>query len=460
MPWVYTKLNPTEPVFVSEAAHADLAAKGLLAGQYGGTVPNPATDAGVDATLASLVGRLDSTTRAQLDATYGRDDGLPGRWVGAYGGVVSDAFVLDATWTSPSTVVQNHQIALDCTDLRVVLPFGWKLQASGSATEAVMPNGTTVKVAVQIGSATYPVTFRGQRSVACDPGGCLVSDPLGGIWAKGTQIKVRILNSSTSGLSWPSTKPATGPGINPAFVGNGFTKNADIVDATTAAGSANAADNLWGACLLGRPLTARAFVMGAIGDSITDGSGDTGGTGYSWITRATNAAVPLFRYTRSGILASGTAATPFYSMPMLSGCSHVVVMLGANDLGTLSTYSQIAGWLASLYRMVAAEGAKPVGVTILPKTTSTDGWVTTGNQAAAANGFSGGAGSIRSQLNAWIRAGADGLLVGYVEAADAVETARDSGIWKANYTADGLHPASPGHAAIAAAVDLAAIAAK
>jgi hypothetical protein len=47
----------------------------------------------------------------------------------------------------------------------------------------------------------------------------------------------------------------------------------------------------------------------------------------------------------------------------------------------------------------------------------------------------------------------------YFEVADTVETARDSGIWKAGYvyTTDGVgvHPSATGHAAMAAAINTA-----
>lgn len=393
----------------------------------------------------------------ELRAAYGPRD-LPGYWVGAFGGLVTEMSVLDASYTAGSTVINGHRIALDCTDLRVVLPFGWKLQGNATATEAVAPNGTTVKVALQVGSTVVPVTFRGGvRTATCDPGGRLISDPIGGLWTKGTQLYLRIFNASTSGAAYPNTTPSIGPGLA-AFANNKWTKGADIVDATTVGASAGG-ESLWGGCLLGRPLNPSPFVLGAVGDSITNGTGDTGGTGYSWLTRATAGNIPLFRYTKGGVLAAGTVATPFYSMPMLAGCSHVVVMLGSNDLMGSKSFAQITSDLSYLYRAAAAQGPKIVGVTLPPRTDSTDAWATTANQTIVGTDYLGGAGSVRSQVNAWVRAGAGGLLRGYIEFADAVETARDSGVWKAGLASDGIHPNAAGHAAVAAAVDLASIAA-
>jgi lysophospholipase L1-like esterase len=87
---------------------------------------------------------------------------------------------------------------------------------------------------------------------------------------------------------------------------------------------------------------------------------------------------------------------------------------------------------------------------------------------------------VRVQINDWIRArcpengsgvpqlaGTPGavaspFLSGWFETADTVESARNSGKWKATgsasgYTADGVHPSQTGHAAMAAAIDTVAV---
>ena len=52
-----------------------------------------------------------------------------------------------------------------------------------------------------------------------------------------------------------------------------------------------------------------------------------------------------------------------------------------------------------------------------------------------------------------LRAGAVGHpLAGYIEVADTVESARNSGLWKAGYSGDGTHPNTVGATAIAAAL--------
>jgi lysophospholipase L1-like esterase len=85
--------------------------------------------------------------------------------------------------------------------------------------------------------------------------------------------------------------------------------------------------------------------------------------------------------------------------------------------------------------------------TITPSTTSTDSWATTGNQTPESSN------AVRVQVNDWIRT-VPSPLSGYFEIADLAETARNSGIWKAGYTSDGLHPNATGHSALAAGIDV------
>lgn len=102
-------------------------------------------------------------------------------------------------------------------------------------------------------------------------------------------------------------------------------------------------------------------------------------------------------------------------------------------------------------------GARVIWSRLTPRAGSTDAWRTAANQSASASpagAFTGGAASVRSQFNALLRAGIGGV-DSVFDAADAVETAHDSGVWRAGdgsshltasgtagdaATNDGLHP--------------------
>lgn len=129
----------------------------------------------------------------------------------------------------------------------------------------------------------------------------------------------------------------------------------------------------------------------------------------------------------------------------------------------------LANALTGVWRTCADAGQRVHACTITPVDTSGTFTTTAGQTAGAHN-------ATRAAVNDWIRAGAPinsttlayvpvgtvgaltagqpgHPLIDWFETADTVETARNSGIWKANYTEDGTHPSSVGHAAMAAAID-------
>jgi hypothetical protein len=128
------------------------------------------------------------------------------------------------------------------------------------------------------------------------------------------------------------------------------------------------------------------------------------------------------------------------------------VLLGTNDVGR--TLVQMQTDLTTIWTALSNRGMKVHAGTIPPGTTSTDSWATTANQTKKATE------ATRVAFNDWIRT-TPAPLAGYVETADACETARNSGFWKvngaANYaTTDGTHPTDVIHQAMGAAINLAA----
>lgn len=118
--------------------------------------------------------------------------------------------------------------------------------------------------------------------------------------------------------------------------------------------------------------------------------------------------------------------------PLTNYCSHVVCNYGINDVRNLQTATSVQTNLSYLGNTVFA--GKPFYVcTLPPNTNSTDSWVTTTNQTTFSYE------SVRVAINNAIR---NGTVTGYrafFELADVCESNRDSGLWKPNFTADGLH---------------------
>jgi hypothetical protein len=161
---------------------------------------------------------------------------------------------------------------------------------------------------------------------------------------------------------------------------------------------------------------------------------------------------------------------------------HALSCFGRNDIA-VRTSAQIMGDFVTIWRMFNRRGPKVWQTTVTPRTNSTDGWATVGNQTIA----SASEETKRLAINDWLRDGAPvvagavaavgtsgasraavysaaGTLVtpasgpsgnplaGVFDICDVVETARNSGIWKAGYSVDGLHPSQTAHIAMVAAV--------
>lgn len=122
-------------------------------------------------------------------------------------------------------------------------------------------------------------------------------------------------------------------------------------------------------------------------------------------------------------------------------CDTAIVDFGSNDLhNNGANAATLQSRLTTLWGSLAALGLKVYQCTILPRTTSTDGFETTGNQTvSSAYTFE----ASRVTVNDWIRT-TPSPLSGYFETADAVETARNSGIWIAPGTAASTGTATGG----------------
>lgn len=157
------------------------------------------------------------------------------------------------------------------------------------------------------------------------------------------------------------------------------------------------------------------------------------------------------------------------SLFALGDATTTIVEYGRNDLEDGRSVAQMQADLIWLWSDRSTAGQRVIQTTITPRTTSTDGWTTTGNQTVANPTIE----ARRVQLNDWLRAGAPivsgaavapgtsgATLAGqaghplhtYWEITDHVETARNSGIWNPGFTTDGLHPTSAGINAAATGV--------
>ncbi|MCC8492151.1 SGNH/GDSL hydrolase family protein [Xanthomonas citri] len=324
---------------------------------------------------------------------------------------------------------------------------------------------------LEVGGVVRPFTFGGQQAVTLTDGANdVLSDALMpgdfGLtaFARGTLVYVKLLvmfdSASASFLCNSSARAVFQSGARVAWFDPTVTTSSDVYAAgqwTATGTAATSRSNGYVPKLVGRHTAADAKVWVSIGDSISQGTGDTGSTsrvaGLGWMSRATRAAndADASQVAYMSMAVHGSASTlPVADVrygTLLKYATHAVVMYGTNDLGnngTGSTLATLQSRLTAVYSLLRAGGVtKILAGHLLPRTTSTDSWATEANQT-----YSGGAGGwdstgIPSQANAWLT-GQVGALIDGVQHWPSIRGADDLKFLVSganNYaTADGTHP--------------------
>lgn len=341
----------------------------------------------------------------------------------------------DTTTTSRT----RHYITAGCYDVQALLT-----NIYGSTAPA--PNGfnITVKAAIEINSTVYPLFIRGSRTAVLAAGAAVYTDPFAWRFAAGDIVFLRVNVSVTSGDKWPRW----------AFFSNSvdtFETGADRTDSGSFTGTNGYSYRASG--LFGKPTTVNQGSVVVVGESIGAGSG-----GNTWmngfIQRAFGGdygkSVPHAFIGASGETAQNFAdqTKTLYRLGLSRNCTAALVQLGSNDIFSGRSAAQVQTDLQTIYARLRALGINRIyQTTVTPRTTSTDSWATVNNQTTTNAGHE----AARVTLNAWIRANTAGI-TGYFEIADVVESARDSGKWKAGSTADGIHPTDTMHTTMSAAI--------
>lgn len=339
-----------------------------------------------------------------------------------------------------------HTVSTACAGVRLV--YANYYNNGGVVSDGT--NDITVKASIRNADGTYqPAFFNGRRSVVVEPGSAVISDPVPVSYIKGDTFVSRTFVSVTSGQKYPlgvTTDNVLGEGVVAG----------DSVDAGVINVSITKCYAPWAVLGVPRyPLGENFPRVLALGDSRVAGYGDTSGgkDAFGWVRRALDGKVSHLNLGVSGSTASGSN-TPNLLRRRLALADRVgtfdvaLVAYGINDLTGGSSSAMVQARLQAIFDLLAARGLRVYGATIAPVTTSTDAWATVGNQTPVASNAN------RIAVNNWIRT-TPAPLSGFFEFADAVESARDSGLWKAPaYTVDGTHEAAAGYAAQAALIDV------
>jgi hypothetical protein len=353
----------------------------------------------------------------------------------------------NGTDTGANSFLQ-HFLPVKTTEVRLAY-----MNAYGAAET---PGTDTISVRVGLGlpdGTIRPVFFRGSRSMAVEPGGVVLSDPI--LVDQPAYVVSRTYVTVSAGARWPMGVPD-----NLRRATEGAEKGTGITDKTLSGTIANAGStgvlSYGPVAVIGRPaggLWTRVPQIGAVGDSILwgqgDGLGDAPIAGRGFFERAINNAhgfIALGAPTET-IAQFVTASAHGIRMSLLQGMSSVLAQHGCNDVAGGASFATMQSRLVAYWAILAASGARIWQTTLTPKSTSTDGWTTVVNQTTDSTN------SARVLVNNWIRDGGPMLggaavatgssapgtlragevghpLTGYVEIADTVESARDSGLWR------------------------------
>lgn len=374
--------------------------------------------------------------------------------------------------TSVGTFETPIQLACKATNIRLLICNNRINGSSDSTASTVaLTLGAAINAGTQASPVVYTLTVNGRTTFTVDPGGWVLTDPLPiDIDPAVTTPRARIYSS---GASWYPNAYSQVAG------GGGFTVTTDLTAASTVIAEASSATYLLApAAVFGEPLGSTGTFPTAliVGDSIAnsqyDGLGVTNGIntvdprlgGGGFLMRGLLNRAGIVNIATPSETAQGfaTFANRRFRAQFLGSSANMFCNYGFNDLFNASrTVAQLQADLLTIWTMGSNRNVRVFQTTITPLAASTDGFManlTQGNagvetsrvtfnqwlrdgapvQAGAAV-VTGTTGTAVSRCNVFDKTGTKTVsasgpthpLYGVVDTASTVETATDSGLWKA-----------------------------
>jgi hypothetical protein len=315
----------------------------------------------------------------------------------------------------------RHLCQQAVTSLQIVVSNFYVPETGGNLGVEMAPGSTaTVTASIEYPAGTFTqVTFGGSASGTVPDGGVLFSDFVSVTIPQGATFYVRQYITTAAGMVYSDN------GSIDYTNGDGFKFGASGIADQTMGGTVTHNDNFNGFFPLAILGTTNRASVAIIGDSraygyqdiYSDTSGDRGE-----LARSIGPSLAYMSLTTPSDKAALWVASHTNRLQIAKYCSHAVIQLGINDISGGRTASQ----LIADYATIAGLIGKPIFCcTLAPRSNSTDSWQTVANQTAFAQEAQ------RSSFNTSVRAGLSGF-AGYFEIADQVESARNSGKWRAD----------------------------
>lgn len=333
--------------------------------------------------------------------------------------------------------------------LKIAIPNFYML--SGVETGAGAATSVTASIEYPAGTFTQ-VLFSGLATGSIADNGYLLSDFVTVAIPQNTKFFVRIWRSNSVAITYTGS-------TYPTITGDGFVSSGTTTPDLTMSGSVTqATSNLFTPCAIVAYTGKKAVAI--MGDSKPAGNGETSGTstdGYGDAGYAARAIGPVAAYLNLASQSDDlnhfvTAGNRVNRTALAAYASDMVWDYGTNDLSGGRTSGQIAADYATSLALFTTQ--RHWINTLCPRTASTDSWVTTGNQTAAATE------AARLVVNTNIRALGIAGQTGCFDVADAIESSHNSGLFSIDTagaaparTGDGIHPNGLGHRKAALGVD-------
>jgi len=323
--------------------------------------------------------------------------------------------------TTTKTYLSRHKTLFQVAGIRLAYANHYTKDGA-TYSDTPGPNNIDVKASVVLpdGSTRYPIRFQGRRTVTIEPGGTVVSDPLFVPLAAADILQVYTGVTLTDSQKNPLGLSGYGSAGATVYAdGGGGGEGVESTDVVDSGAVTPGWVNLYApSAIYGMNTAPGRTWVALIGDSILHGGTDWPPK-WGFASRLCDAAgIGYVRLPVGSSMAShykAYAATLLRSR-LVAGCGAIVLNLGTNDIAASHSLATVKADLLLVWALLARFGVPVFHCTLVPRTTSTDGWVTAANQTPTAQE------SVRTDLNDWLRAGSLANLAGIIEVADLVET--------------------------------------